>query len=319
MTYKPKVVILGAGAMGCLFGGLLRRGGLDVTLVDNYAAHIAAVQRNGLRLQKEGNEQVIEISATSDFKDVDEADVVLLQCKGSQTEAYITAAKHLFLNPNAVAISFQNGLGNEEVLSRVIGRNAVLGGLTVPSALLVKPGVIKHYNDIHLPSYIGELSGGISKRSTAIAEVFTQAGVATTASSNIFREIWTKLLGNIGLGAISGATDLTQSQISRVPELLQIVLAAMDETMQVARANGIILNQEDAKLILEMLTSQVGGGDTKSSIRVDLTNGRPTEVDHIYGSVISLGRKYNVATPTLITLRAIVKGLEARQLIAEES
>ncbi|MCY0148502.1 ketopantoate reductase family protein [Hoeflea sp. G2-23] len=314
VDYKPRVVVLGAGAMGCLFGGHLKSSGLDVWLVDDYAAHIAAINDNGLRMTGDWGEKVVEISATTDASVIEGADVVLVQCKGMQTAQAVSKARHLFYEGGAVAISFQNGLGNEEVISDIVGAENVLGGLAVPSALLLEPGVILCYNDMHLPSYIGEMGGGVSDRTNQIAAAFSKSALNVTASADIRREMWTKLLGNIGLGALSGVTDLTQHQIMSDAGFRTVVLRSIDEAMAVAKASGVALTIEDRDSILAMLTGREGGGDTKSSIRMDLERHRKTEIDHIYGPVIESGRKFGVHTPTLDTLSAIIKGMETRYL-----
>ncbi|MCY0147497.1 2-dehydropantoate 2-reductase [Hoeflea sp. G2-23] len=311
LQYKPKVVVLGAGAMGCLFGGLLKLSEFDVWLVDDYEAHINAINNNGLRMMGSWGERIVEIPATTDPSVIKSTDVVLVQCKGTHTAKVVSNARHLFQNDGAVAVSFQNGLGNEEVISDIIGSENVLGGLAVPSAMIREPGIIQCYNDMYLPSYIGELSGGLSERTQFIADAFSQSALNVTASADIRREMWKKLLGNIGLGAISGATDLTQYQIMSMPALRAVVLRAIDETMNVATASGINICKEDIETILKMLTSKEGGGDSKTSMRTDLARHRKTEVDYIYGPVIEMGRRFDVDTPTLTTLSAIIKGMES--------
>ena len=309
--YKPKVVVLGAGAMGCLFGGLLKLAEFDVWLVDDYEEHINAISSNGLRMMGGRDERIIEIPATTDPTVIKSTDVVLVQCKGTHTEAVVSKARHLFQTGETVAVSFQNGLGNEEVISDIIGSENVLGGVAVPSAKIHEPGIIQCYNDMYLPSYIGELTGGLSERAQFVADAFSQSALNVIASADIRHEMWKKLLGNIGLGALSGATDLTQYQIMSMPDLRAVVLRAIDETMNVATASGINICKDDIETILTMLTSIEGGGDSKTSMRTDLERHRKTEVDYLYGPVIEMGRRFNVDTPTLTTLSAIIKGMES--------
>lgn len=315
---NPKVAIIGGGAMGGLFGGLLVEGGLDVILVDTWREHVEAMVAKGLRIVGYGGDRVIPMKATVDAGAIEAADIVLFQCKASANEAAATSVKHLFTG-RTVAVSFQNGLGNEEELARVLGADTVLGGLTAQGAVVEAPGQVRNFGD--LPTYVGEMAGGLSERATAIADAFTRHGLPTQASENIKRDIWKKLLGNVGLGAISGATDLRSIDIMAVPELRTIVFRAVDEAAAVARSIGIDLDVDEAREVLNKITDPTGGGTgtSKSSLCADLVNRRQTEVDYIYGSVARLGREHGVPTPTIDTLIGIVKGLESRFLEATRS
>jgi 2-dehydropantoate 2-reductase len=309
----PRVVIVGAGAMGGLFGGLLAEGGLDVTLVDVWRDHVQAINAQGLRIVGYGGDRAVRLRATGDAATLEAADVVLFQCKAFASEAAATSVKHLFDGPT-VAVSFQNGLGNEETLARVLGAGRVLGGLTAQAGLVEAPGVVRNFGD--LPTLIGEMAGGLSDRATAIAAAFTRHGLATRASADIKRDKWKKLLGNVGLSAVSGTTDLRSVDIMAVPELRTVVFRAVDEAAAVARAEGIDLDVAEAREVLMKLTSPSGGGTgtSKSSLRADIASRRPTEVDYIYGRVAALGRQHGVGTPTIDTLIGLVKGLESQYL-----
>ena len=165
-AWIPKVAVLGAGAMGSMFGGLLGEGGLEVTLIDIWAEHVAAVQQSGLRLLGDSAERSVPVKATTRPAEAGEADVVLVHCKSHHTVQAVEAARSLF-GADTVAISFQNGLGNEEMIGSVIGIERVLGGTTAQGASMVGPGAVRYYGD--LPSQIGELAGGTSERAERIA------------------------------------------------------------------------------------------------------------------------------------------------------
>jgi 2-dehydropantoate 2-reductase len=308
---RPKVVIVGGGAMGSLFGGLLTEGGLDVTVTDIRKEHVDAINRDGLKIVGHGGERTVRIKAMTDPRSLLAADVILFQCKAFANEAAAQSVRHL-VKGSTVVISFQNGLGNEETLGRILGEEHVLGGLTAQGAVLVAAGVIRNFGD--LPSYIGELAGGLSERSIAIAEAFTKHRLPTFASANIKKEKWQKLLGNAALGAASAATDMTSAEMVAVPELRDVILRALEETAAVARACGVELADSDKRAIFDKLTS-VGAGGTgasKSSMAADIALKRKTEIDTIHGAVSRLGREKGVPTPTIDAMIGIVKGLEAR-------
>jgi len=299
--------------MGGLFGGLLAEGGLDVTLVDPWTEHISAIEARGLRIVGVGGDRNIPIKATDDASAISSADVVLFQCKAFANETAARSAKHLF-NGGTVAISFQNGLGNEETLGRILGVENVLGGLTAQAGLVEAPGVVRNFGD--LPTVIGEMSGGLSDRVQSIAAGFTRHGLPTTASANIKRDKWKKLLGNVALGAISAVTDLRSFEIMRVPELQDIVFRAVDEAAAVAKAEGVALDTVEAREIFLRLVDTTGGGTgaSKSSMREDIVRGRRTEIDSIHGAVQRLARRHGVATPTIDTMIALVKGMQSSYL-----
>jgi 2-dehydropantoate 2-reductase len=316
MTFEhPRVVVIGSGAMGGLFGGLLAEGGLDVTLVDTSQEHIGAIATNGLRIVGVGGDRTVPVRATTDAGTVTAADVVLFQCKAFANEAAAGAARHLFTG-QTVAISFQNGLGNEETLGRILGAENVMGGLTAQAGLVEAPGVVRNFGD--LPTIVGEMAGGLSHRATAIAGAFTGHGLPTTASADIKRDKWKKLLGNVALGAISAVTDLRSFEIVRVPGLKEIVLRCVDEAAAVAKAEGVALDVAEAREVLMRLVDTAGGGTgtSKSSMREDIVRRRRTEIDTIHGAVQRLARRHGLPTPTIDTMIALVKGLESAYLLS---
>jgi 2-dehydropantoate 2-reductase len=314
---RPQIVVVGGGAMGSLFGGLLTEGGLDVVLLDIWSAHVEAVNRDGLRIVGHGGDRVVRVEATIDPTTISAADIVLFQCKAFANPIAAPAVRHLMAE-HTVVISFQNGLGNEEMLGEILGKSHILGGLTAQGATMIKAGVVRNFGD--LPSYIGELAGGLSERAVAIAQAFSKHGLPTVPSANIKKEKWQKLLGNVALGAVSAATDMTSAEMITVPELRQIILKAMNEAAEVARACGISLAESERSAIFDRLTSTEGGGTgaSKSSMAADIARRQKTEIDTIHGSVSRLGSEKGVPTPTINTMIAIIKGLEAKYMPSSE-
>jgi len=313
---KPSVVVVGAGAMGGLFGGLLAEGGLHVTLLDAWGEHVAAIRANGIRIVGVGGDRAIAVAATTDAREISGADIVLFQCKAYANEAAASSVRHLF-GGETVAISFQNGLGNEQTLERILGRGTVIGGLTAQAGLVEAPGIVRNFGD--LPTRIGEIAGGLSGRVIAIAEAFTAHGLPTSASADIGREKWKKLLGNVALGAISAIGDFRSFEIMRVPELSATVFRLVDEAAAVAEAEGVSLDVAEAREVLMRLVevSDGGTGAAKSSMCEDLIRRRPTEIDTIHGAVARLARVHGIATPTIDTMVALIKGLQSRYLDAQ--
>ena len=310
-AWKPHVTVVGAGGMGALFGAILQDGGLPVVLVDTDAAHVAAITRDGLGIEGYGGDRMVRIAATTEAASVPRTDILLFQCKGYATREAARSVRHL-AEGGAVAVSFQNGLGNEEVMAEELGADRVLGGNTAMAGMRLGPGRIRDFSRV--PSHLGEMAGGLSDRARRIAETFTAAGLETHAAEDVVQTIWRKLLGNIAMSAISGVTDLTGAGALRVSALRETALRALHEAHGVAVALGVAVDLADAIRGLEAITTPGGTGDVKSSLCVDLLNRRPTEVDFIYGTVIARAEAAGVAVPTLKTLAALVKGLESKYM-----
>ncbi len=307
------VVVLGAGAMGSLFGGLLAEGGLKVTLVDPWQEHIDNIKQNGLQIVGFGGDRFIPIGATTNAAEIESADVVLVQCKANFNAAAAKSMQHLFTEAsNTVAISFQNGLGNEEELATYFGEDRVLGGLTAQGANVEGPGVIR--NHAELPSYIGEMSGGISERVTEIAETLSGAGLPTEASASIRQDIWRKLMANIAISAVSGITGLNIGQIFNEHRADSVSYAALEEAIAVANASGVNLTADEAREILAKIAGPNGTPGNKSSLRVDIENSRPSEIDYINGAVVLLAKKHGVPVPVNETLVTLVHAVQSHYL-----
>ena len=187
MTESIKnVVVVGAGGMGALFGSILAEGGLDVTLVDNDREHVDAIRKSGLHISGLGGERHQQIRAEYDAGAVATADIVLFQCKGTATFDAAKALAHL-AGTGAIFVSFQNGLGNEDILAAHFGIENVFGGLTSMAGARLGPGHVQDFDRV--PTHLGEWRGGLSRRASKIAATFTAAGLETNASPDIKTDI----------------------------------------------------------------------------------------------------------------------------------
>lgn len=305
----PHIVVAGAGAMGCLFGGLLAERGLRVTLLARREEHVAAIRERGLLMIGEGGERTIAIGAETAASRIAPADIVLVQCKAHATRAVSESVAPL-MRRGSLAVSFQNGLGNEEIMAQALGAHAVLGGLTSLGATLEGPGAVRNY--AVLPTVVGELGGGRSQRATELATLLSDHGIPTRASEDILAEKWRKLLLNVAMSATSGLTGLTIGGVAGLPELAGVARRAMDEAAAVAEACGVMLSQETRYAVFDGIVAS-GAARNKTSMRRDVEAGRPSEVEAIYLSVIRHGRAKGVPTPTLDAFAALVLGLEAAQ------
>ena len=311
------VVVLGAGAMGSLFGGLLAEGGLHVILLDPWKEHIDQIRQHGLRMVGYGGDRAIPIGATADAADIESADLVFVQCKANFNAAAAESVRHLFGDStHTLAISFQNGLGNEEELAEYFGADRVLGGLTAQGANIESPGVVR--NHAELPSFIGEMFGGLSDRVSEISNLLSGAGLPTVPSENIRQDIWRKLMANIAISAVSGITGLNIGQIFNEHRADSVSYAALEEAISVARACGIDMSLDDAHEILAKIAGPNGTPGNKSSLRVDLENQRPSEIDYINGAVVDLAKAHDIAVPINETLVTLVHAAQSHYLDQEQ-
>jgi 2-dehydropantoate 2-reductase len=302
-----KICMLGSGALGSALGGVLTEEGNDVYLIDAWTAHVEAMNAHGLTLRSGGVDRNVKVKARTTAAGIGPADLVVVLVKSFDTREAITAAGAI-VGPETVVMSVQNGLGHEEILAEVVGKERVLAGKTYAGGVLLGPGHVIAGTEGKL-TFIGELDGRMTERAMRIATTFTRAGLATEVSSNIMGTMWDKLLINVATGALSGITRLPYGGLYAVPEVEQCAIAAVAEAIAVAKAIGIKLTSEDPedawKLAGEGLPKEF-----KASMLQSIEKGARTEIDFINGSVVRWGERIKVATPINRALVACVKGIE---------
>ena len=311
-----KICFVGAGALGCAIGGTLAKGGSNVTLVDLNQAHVDAINRNGLIMREGGKDRPVKVSAATDYAKVGIVDLVIVLVKSNYTKAAIEAARSI-VGPDTVVMSIQNGLGHEDVLAEIVGREHLLAGKTYVGGVLLAPGHVIAGVEGKL-TYIGELDGAISPRAAKVAEEFKRAGLNTIVSPNIVGTIWDKLLINVATGAVSAFTGLVYGGLYKVPEVEAMAIAAVAEAMAVAKAQGVVLSIKDPRDAWTMAAEGLPL-EFKTSMLQSLEQGQPTEVDFINGSVVRAGKACGIPTPVNETLVACVKGIEYRIMHFKEA
>jgi len=303
--------MLGAGALGSAIGGTLAAGGSDVTLVDRYDAHVDAINRSGLRMQVGDSERVVRVTAVTDARALSTMDLVIVLVKSYDTRGAIEAAAPSIVGPDTVVMSLQNGMGHEDILADVVGRDHLMAGKTYVGGVFLSPGNVIAGTQ-RKETIIGELDGRISDRARAIAAEFERADLPTIISDNIAATIWDKLLINVATGAVAAITRLTYGDLYRVPEIEATAIAAVAEAMAVARAAGITLSFVDPRDPWVKASAGLPAA-FKTSMLQSLEKGTLTEIDFINGAVVRAGAKAGVPTPVNSTLVACIKGIERAQ------
>lgn len=301
------IAVLGAGALGCAIGGTLAEAGHEVVLINRNPAHVDAIRSRGLVMRHPGGDRTVRAQAATDATGLRPVDLVIVLVKSFDTRAAMAAALNL-VGPETTVLSLQNGLGHEEILADLVGREQVIGGKTYVGGVMLAPGLVLA-GVAGKETLIGEFDGRDSERVRRIADTFQRAGLTTTATSNILGTIWDKLLVNVATGAVSAVTRLPYGPLYRIPEIETTALAAVEEAMAVARAQGIRLEFTSAR---EAWLKAAAGlpDDFKTSMLQSLEKGSVTEIDFINGAVVRHGTRLGVPTPVNATLTACVKGIE---------
>ena len=302
-----KICILGSGALGSTIGGVLTEAGLEVHLIDPWTEHVHAMNRQGLKLREGSSDRVVKVRAATGCQGIEVADLILVLVKSYHTKEAIKNAGPM-MGDQTVVLSFQNGLGNEDILAEVVGKEHVIGGRTFAGGVLLGPGHVVAGRK-GKQTYIGELNGRITERVNEIAGQFNQAGLETIVSPNIMGIMWDKLLINVATGALSGITRLPYGGLYQVKEVMDCALEAVSEAIAVAKAMGVKLTITDPEKIWRKAAENLPP-EFKASMLQDLDKGSRTEIDSINGSVVRLGERHGVPTPVNRVLVAGIKGIE---------
>lgn len=304
-----KIVVVGAGALGSAIGGTLAMNGLDVTLVSSNRSHAEAINQQGLTLVMSQDTRTVAVRAVPDCASVApmQADVVIILVKSSATREAVMSAKEI-VGPQTCVFSLQNGLGHEDVIAQAIGARHVLGGKTYAGGVMLAPGKVQA-SVAGKRTIIGELTGGSSPRTETIAQAFSAAGVPTEVSTNMRGTIWDKLLINISTGALSAITRMTYGELYARPDIRDCALAAVEEAMAVARAEGVVLSIDAARTAWDMASAGLPD-NFRTSMLQSVDKGRRTEIDYINGAVARRGTALGIATPVNSLLTACVHGIE---------
>jgi 2-dehydropantoate 2-reductase len=301
-----KTAIMGAGAMGSLFGGLLTLSGEDVWLVDIWKDHIDAIRSKGLGVEDRGEIQTIQINATTDVASIGKADLVIFFVKTYHTEKAVRDALVL-QKEDTIFLTLQNGLDNEEVICQQVDRKKVLLGVTNHGATLLGPGYIRHAG--REKTSIGELDGRVTDRVTRIIQMFCKAGIETEVSPNIHDLVWAKLFVNIGMNALTALTGFKNGQLLDYSETLGLMEALVSEAVEVASRKGI---QIEGSPIEKVKAVAEATRENRSSMGQDFDYKRRTEIDAINGAVVREAEHLGIPAPFNRAVTDLVKVIEKR-------
>ncbi|MEP6503112.1 MAG: ketopantoate reductase family protein [Betaproteobacteria bacterium] len=304
---SQRVAVVGAGAVGCYYGGMLARAGVPVTIVGR-PAHVEAMRRAGLRLSTAAFDEHVQVDARADVAAIAGAELVLVCVKSTDTESTAgQLAAHLA--PSARVLSLQNGVDNAARLQAAL-RRPVAPAVVYVASEMGGPGHVRHMGrgELVIPSDIGAQAEDGGMTSAGIVALFARAAVPVELSDNVLGALWGKLVLNCGYNALSAITQVPYGRLVTLPGMARTVHDAVLECLAVADALGIRVPGDVFAAVDRIATSMPG---QVSSTCQDLRRGKPTEIDHLNGYIAAEGERLGVATPVNRALQALVKALEA--------
>lgn len=299
-----KTVMIGPGAMGSLFGGLLSRAGEELWLVGYRKEQVETICSVGLTLKEKGKSQIIPMKATPDVTSVEKADLVIFFVKTYDTERAVSDSLVLE-KEDTVFLTLQNGLGNEEAICKKIDRKKVMLGVTGHGATLLRPGHVRHAG--WGKTFVGELDHRITDRATRIAQMFCKAGIETEASPNIHDQVWGKLVVNAGINALTALTGFKNGQLLDYPETARLMERLVFEAAQVARRKGVHIEEDPIEKVRKAAEAT---RENRSSMGQDFDHRRRTEIDAINGAVVREAQALGIPVPFNQAVTDLVKAIE---------
>lgn len=305
-----KVGIVGAGAMGSVYGGILGDAGNEVWLLDVWKEHIEAIRARGVRVEGASGDRTVRVNATLDAREAGVCELVVVATKAMDTEAGVKNAATM-IGPDTLVLTIQNGIGNAERMERLVGAKNLLVGIAGGfGASVVGPGHVHHngWEAIHL----GEFQGGVTERLDRVAGVWQKAGFRVRVFEDIQPLIWGKLMGNVGFSTVCTVTGLTVGEVIASPEAWSISEALVREAFAVAQAKKITLPYAEPVRWVREFGSKMPGA--RPSMWQDIEAGRRTEIDSINGGVVREAEALGVPVPVNRVMVSLVKALEGKRL-----
>lgn len=303
-----KITIIGPGAMGCLFGGFLAKNpGNEVWLLDKDPARASFIKTHGIKIEGISGKSSVRINAAHSPDEIGACDLIILCVKSYDTDEAIKSAKGLISNDTLI-LTLQNGIGNIERIGKGTGIEKVLGGVTSQGATLLGVGNIRHAGKGETVIGRAVMGGSEDIRLEAVSSLLNDAGLETKVSQNVERLLWSKLIINVGINALTAITRLHNGKLIKFSGTREILKMAVLEAVEVSQKRGIILIYEDPVNKVESVCEATA--PNISSMLQDVMRKKRTEIEFINGAIVDEGKKYNVPTPVNEVLTNLVRTIE---------
>ncbi|MES2974929.1 MAG: 2-dehydropantoate 2-reductase [Pseudomonadota bacterium] len=300
MTTPLKVAVMGAGAVGCWYGGMLARAGHAVTLIAR-PQHVEAIGRDGLRMESRGFDEQVRVTASSAPSAVQGADLVLFCVKSTDTES-AGAQIRPFLGANTLVLCLQNGVDNADRLRTALPPQQVAAAVVYVATEMAGPGHVRHHGR-------GELVIEPAAGSEAAARALAAAGIPTEISDNVRGALWAKLIINCAYNAVSAIAQRPYGENVQGAGIRDVMHDVVEECLAVAKADGIHVPGDMHAVVGKLADSMPL---QFSSTAQDLARGKRSEIDYLNGFIVRRGQAQGIATPVNRVLWALVKLIEGK-------
>ncbi len=299
-----RIAVMGAGSVGGYLGGMLARGGHDVSLIVR-GAHLAAIRERGLRVVRDHEEFTVSCGATDDPAEVGPVDLALLTTKTYQNASAVPAMAPM-IGPETTLLCLQNGVDSYMAAAEVLGEEKVMAGAVYIEAGREGPGVVRQAGDV-VRVVFGEPFGGLSDRGRAIESAFQASGIPAEFTEDVRTGLWSKFLF---ISTMAGTTAMARERLAELmprPEWREVVVACLKEIEAAGRANGVNLPADIHETTLAYIEDNLE--ELQASLHTDVMAGRPLELETFAGAVVRAGRAGGVPTPINDVIYAMLKPL----------
>jgi len=297
-----RIAVMGAGSIGGYFGGMLSRGGNQVTLVAR-GPHLDAITKNGLRVIRDEEDFTVRCEATDDPGKVGPVDLVLLTVKTYHNEQAVPAMEPL-VGEGTTVLCLQNGIDSYQGPARRFGREKVMPGAAYVEANIQGPGTVRQTGKV-VSIVFGEAEGGRSERGQRILETLVQAGIPAQLSVDIRQTLWSKFLFIATMAGVTALSRQTMAHLMPLPEWRQVIIGCMREIEAVGRASGVDLEPRIVEDTVEYIEGSLA--EMHASMHADILAGRPLELEALNGAVVRAGKAAGVTTPINDVIYAMLK------------
>jgi 2-dehydropantoate 2-reductase len=307
-----KIVIVGPGAMGCLVAAFLSKKE-DVTILDKNPKRAKFINEKGIKIEGISGNWKAKVRATADISKIGSAELIIICVKSYDTKDAVKTIKSLVAE-NTSVLTLQNGVGNIEIMDELIGQDKVLGGITNQGATLLGDGHIRHAG--RGDTFIGRMDGKVPVQMRDIRDTFNKAQMPTKISKDIQGLIWSKLIINVGINALTALTRLKNGRLIEFEGTRQILRLAVTEAIKVTKRKKIKLIYDDPLVKVEAVCEATSGNI--SSMLQDVLKKKKTEIDFINNVIVRQGQSLGIPTPINSVLVDLVKTIEASYSQREE-
>lgn len=304
-----KIAVIGPGALGCLVAAYLKKGTKEeIWLVDKSQERAEEIRKNGIKVEHPGGSFSVNVSASARPKEIGISDLVIICVKSYSTEEASRDIKEL-VGEKTYVLTLQNGIGNVQILNDNFGPDRVVAGVTNHGATLLGTGHVRHAGKGD--TIIGKSDGRILGAVRDAANVLIKAGFDTKVSKDIDSIIWSKLVINVGINALTAVTRLHNGKLIEYDMTREIMRDAVQEAVRVIKRKRIKLAYDDPIQKVESVARATAAN--VSSMLQDILNKKKTEIDFINGAIVRQGKSCNIPTPVNSVLTNLVKTIEASQ------